>query len=1021
MWSIGIIITVAVVAAAALTFTGILLAIALERRRHNKILKAHGVTGGLSNCHRPRLSANELNYSHVVPPRALLRRSLQLPYGVVSISHDGKPENDEEKQMDAANGPADEYTEVLRPKANRSIQREFNGQPLHIPKTRRARKSPKSVPIERVPRSPLSAITEFSDPPTSAPPDTPDFPTQSTAMLLPEGAVIRPEKHVSTQWPLGGATTRCSRNLPTEIVEITARESVLMRRGGGAHNLASTTQEAFYSGNAIGKTSVAPDDPLPPLPEIDAHKRSKSHDLRRASTASLETVGSSVLGTCVSSPARNGAELNHSHLAAKRRSPAFDLALKREFATPELQPPPVKRTIHGLVTGASIRSLHPTVVMDEQASPARNHLNRPRLPIIPVREGSLKTIDASNWTPLPLKVDKLRAQAGQANRHSMIEPSKLAQWRAVSDPARGLVAEDDVFAIGDALKRPNSVAAGKPLEWNSQTGSLSKRHSSTSMTYSDGPKRGHKRQNCIRISNLPVLDKKPSLRRLPEARRPPPSNPRGSAPEGILSSTFEIKQPRPILRPRSSAAMDLKSSPTPSPFKNAPILTPTPRPARKQYIQPPASTASGLGRTPGTPRPDSEVFNSNNLDIPMSSPYNITPRHWPLSHPMQLGVINTPPSARASESSPSESPMLPPPIAWNSSLLYPRKSLVKGPRSPRNSGQTTVSSTSPLRNKQGHSRRVTKETEPSDQGELALGMPVLMLSSMDSEARRVEQESSNASEDKSPKISAVPSPPLSKRIMGLRTSTCAPSVPSSPPSPTPPQERHQALLSHGPSPLAYRNSLHRVGSTRSTKASVCLPRSRLSVSPSTRITSMISISGASIWEDASVGADSSDTEEPETVAPLALRTLAKADQNQRSLSPSRSPSRAGRNSLPTIDRRNCADPAEMEIEDYKADENENINVNANRNVYADMNASHVVQQLERVVSNGQWDRKHIREQSRMTTYNQPGDPRKTVNALTPLARRKTDLFGGTKKESGVGLGLTLKLDDLTAGTNRSTR
>ncbi|ETI24307.1 hypothetical protein G647_03676 [Cladophialophora carrionii CBS 160.54] len=1019
MWSIGSIITVAVVGAAALTITGILLAISLERRRHTKILKAHGLTRGLSNYHRTKLSANGLNYSHIMPPSSLLRRSVQLPYGIVSIGHDDKPGDDEERQLGASNEHVGEYTEVLRSKTNRSIQRGFSGEPLYIPKPRRAGKLRKAVPIERIQRSPLSAITEFSDPPTSAPADTSEFSAHSTTMLLPETAVTRPEKHLSTQWPLADANTRGSRSMPTEIMEITARESVLMRRGGGVHNVASTLHGLPYSTSATSTASMAPDDPLPPLPAIDALKRPKNHDLRRASNVSLETVGSSVLGASMSSPAINGADANHSCLAQNRRPPAFDLALKREFATPELQAPPVRKTIHGLVTGASIRSLHPTVVLDE-ASPARNLSDLPRLPPIVVREESLKTIDASNWTLPPLKVNKIRKQSGLPNRHSMIEPSKLAQWRAVSDPAPGLIPDDDVFAIGEALRRPNSVATGNPLDWTRQTGSLSKRHSLASPAYSDGPKRGHKRQNCIRIMNLPVPDRRSSVQRLPELREELPSNSTGATPTGRLS-VFEIKQLRPIFRPRSPAPMDLKSSPTPSLFKNAPILTPTPRPARKQYIQPPASSAPGLRRPLGTPRPDSEVFNSTHMDLAMSSPYNNTPCHWPLPHSMQLDVNNTPPSARPSEPSPFESPILPSP-ALNSSSLYPRKSLVKGPRSPRTSAQMTTSSTSPLQNKQTHKHRVGKYPGPNGQTGLALGKTVMMLKSMNSEARLLEQGRSNASGDKSPEMTALPSPPLNKRVRGLRNSTCAPSISSTPPSPPPPQERHQGLLSRGPSPLANASNLHRIDSTKGTKPTLCLPRSHLSISLSSRVTSMMSTGGGSIWEDASVRAESPDPEEEgEAMAPLALRTLAKTDQNQRSLSlyPSRSSSRAGCTSFASIITRDFGSQGGTENE--SEEDNENMPVDTNQNLYADDNASHVVQQLERVVSSGQWDHKHTSKQRVMTNHSETDNPRRPNEAVTPRTRREMDLFGGSKKESGVGLGLTLRLDDLVVGRNRLPR
>ncbi|EXJ60842.1 hypothetical protein A1O7_04995 [Cladophialophora yegresii CBS 114405] len=942
-----------------------------------------------------------------MPPGSLLRRSIQLPYGIVSVGHEGKPGDDEEKQPGASNERVGEYTEVLRPKTNRSIQRGFSGEPLHIAKPRRAGKLRKAMPIERIQRSPLSAITEFSDPPTSAPPDAREFSAHSTTILLPETAMIRPEKHLSTQWPLANATTRGSRSMPTEIMEITARESVLMRRGGGGHNISSTSPGIPYSTSAISTASMAPDDPLPPLPAIDAFKRPKNHDLRRASNVSLETIGSSVLGPSMSSPADNR-EAGHSYLARNRRPPTFDLALKRDCATPELQAPPVKKTIHGLVTGASIRSLHPTVVTDE-ASRARDPMDVPRLPPVVVREESLKTIDASNWTLPPLKVNKIRAQSGQPKRHSMIEPSRLAQWRTVSDPATGLVPEDDVFAIGEALRRPNSVATGNPLDWNRQTGSLSKRHSLTSLTCSDGPKRGHKRQNCIRIMNLPVPEKKSSVQRLPELREELPVNSTGATPKG---GPFEVNQPRPIFRPGSPTHMDLKSSPTPSPFKNAPILTPTPRPARKQYIQPPASSASGLRRPSGTARPDSEVFNSNHMDVPMSSPYNNTPRHWPLSRSMQLDVNDTPPSARPSEPPPFESPILPSP-AWNSSSLYPRKSLVKGPRSPRNSAQTSTSSTSPLQNKQGHRNRVAKNTVSNGQTGLTLGKTVIMLRSINSEARLLEQRSSNAGDEKSPEITAPPSPPLNKRVMGLRNSSCAPSISSTPPSPPPPQERHQVVLSRGPSPLAYASSLQPNELARGTKPTLCLPRSHLSVSPSTRVTSMMSTGGASIWEDASVRAESPDPEEEsEAIAPLALRTLVKTDQNQRSLAlyPSRS------SSILTRDFGTRAG-TEVGVENEHGNAIENIQVDTSQNLYADNNASHVVRRLERVVSGGQWDHKHISKQRSMTTHSQTDK----AEAVTPRTRREMDVFDGRKKESAVGLGLTLRLDDLVVGRNRLAR
>ena len=996
MWPLGGIITAAVVGAVVLTSIGILLAITLERRRHNKILRTHGLTRGLSRYHRPKLSANELNYSHITLPTTHLRRSAQVPYGIVSVGQEGMPTEDEEKHSINTNGRPDEYTEVLRPKNNKRLRKSFSGHPLYIPKTRHTGKLRKAVPLELLPKSPLSAITEFSDPPASAPLESSGFPAHSTSLLHAGPAVTRPEKYVSTQWPLAIANTRGSTITPTEVMEIAARESVLMRSGGGIPHLSGVSRSA----SALSMTSLAPDDPLPPLPTINTPRRAKSHDGRRMSTASLDTVGSSVLGTLMSSPMNNAAELNHS-FALNRRAPAFDLALKREFATPALQEPQAKKTIHGLVTGKSIRSLHPCVDVGD-SSPGRHYISPTPIPTIVIREESFKTIDASKWALPPLRVTKLRGQSAQANRHSMIEASKLSQWRAASDPATSLLAEDDVFAMGEALKRPNSVATGNPIQWDRQPSLLSKRHSLTSL---GGPKRGHKRQNCIRITNLPVLDIKHAVQRLPDLREEQTT---GTSGPGFkrASNTYEIKQPRPLFTARPSV-IDYKSSPTPSPFKNAPILTPTPRPARKQYIQPPGDGTRGLA---ATSRPDSDVFDSNQMDMPASSPYNATPRHWPLSHILQIGTNSTPPSARPSER--FESPILPSPVL-SSSFLYPRKSLVKGPRSPRNSTQSNASNHSPLQNKQGYSYRVSKDRNSNAQNEVALNASVMALRGLNTDATLLNQ---SATRSYSPEISALPSPPLNKRILGLRTSSCAPSVSSKAPSPT--SERQ---MSRGPSPLTNHgsslNKLDRHDSTAGAKSSVPalhLPKSHLSISPSTRVPSMMSASGASIWEDASVRADSPVPEEDEH--PLALRTLGTKDTNQRYLYPSRSSSRVRQQSqqfsFPTVVER-----------DFGADDDAENN-----------DASCVVQNLERVANSGQWDHKaHHRTFTIDAGINR--ELAKIVeDPVTPRTRREMDVFDGqggngnvngnenrSRKEAGVGLGLKLKMDELIVGRSYLNR
>lgn len=1016
MWPLWLIITVAVAGAAVLTSTGVLLAITLERRRHRKILQANGLTRGLTNYHRPKLSANEVNYSHVTAPNAHLRRSVQTPYGIVPIRQVSGTRDDEEKRSDMAEGGVGKSTELLLPRPAGSIRRSFNGQPLCIPKGRQSSKQRKTIPLQVLPKSPLSAISEFSDPLSSAPPDASEFPTQQTTVPM-ERPIPGPGKHVSTQWPLAITNTSSSSITPTEIMEIAARESVLLRKGGGSQNTVV---------NAT--TSLAPEEPLPPLPSHNARRRPDAQESAvRTSNASLNTIGSSVLGTFMSSP-NNTRDYSASH-AIDHQSPKFDLALKQEFSTPKLQVPPVKKTIHGLVTGKSIRSLHPTVDIDEP-SPCTVEWPPPQLPAAIGRESSFKTIDARIWALPPLNVNKIRGQAGQNNRHSMVEHWKLAQWRVVSDSTTGLQADDDVFAIGEALKRPNSVATGNPLQWHCHGVVPNKPHSLSSL---DGPKRGHKRQNCVRITNLPIVDMKAGMMRLPEVREEQHSSSLSGAHSDEQSNgDYQMKLPEPIFRP-APPAMNIKSTPTPSPFKNIPILTPTPRPVRKQYIKPPLGRALKVHKPSDTPRPDSEIFDSNRGETPTSTRFTNSPHEWPLSIASNdaFNLTDTPPSAKKSERTPMESPILPSP-AFNSSSIYPRKSLVKGPRSPRNSSQSSRAvSASPLQKKHGYGYRVSKDRDSN--GDLNLNKSALMLTHMNSQAQLLGQQQSSGQihhsrEKLSPEILALPSPPINKRIMGLRTSSCASSMAGAA-APSPTHERQP--ISRGPSPLALASNSAQYKANR-TKSIISgaggmrsfpsptldVPGSHMSASPS-----IVSISGASIWEDASVRADSPEMEEEQPhdssgnphIAPLALRTLPKTDQNQRHLYPSRSSSRAHQ--------------LTQQQQDVFPIVTRDFGSNGMDAQHLDNNpSSHLVQQLERAVSTGHWDHQ-IHKSSRYSGVNHgfSGTENVIVDTLTPCTRREMDVFGvaahsqdriknnisRSRKEPGVGLGL--RLDSLIVG------
>ncbi|KIW92610.1 uncharacterized protein Z519_06457 [Cladophialophora bantiana CBS 173.52] len=995
MWPLWLIIVIAVVGAAVLTCTGILLAITLERRRHRHIMHAHGLTRGLSNYHRSKLSACEHNYSHVTHPTTSLRRSVQLPFGIVSVGVDSAGE-DEEKQLNTATGHADDYVEVLRPRRKRSIRRSFPSHPLYIPKTRRQGKLRKAVPLDRIQQSPLSAITEFSDPSTGVSPVAPEFPTESETIAMHEKAGIKPEKHTSTQWPLATASTRASDIVPTKIMSIAVRESVLMRKGGGKHGQTAAPQPESVprSISAVNMASLAPEDPLPPLPTIHFPRNMKA----RTSNASLNTVGSSVLGAFAGSPASNVTELSASNLELDEPSPTVRLGLGQELSTPKLQALPVKQIIHGLCTGKpSIRSLHPTVDTDEIGPGSSRYISDPPpFPTTVIQGESFKIIDASNWDLPPLKVGKTRLPSDRPNRYSMIEQSRTAQYRAASDSATSLLATEDVCSVLEAPKRPNSVATGNPLQGARQGSFAAKRHSLSSL---DGPRRGHRRQNCVRITNLPYLDLRVhGMMRLPELREEQQQVGRILEADEFFHG-FDIPQRRPTFKPRQSEA-DIKSStPIPSPLRNAPILTPTPRPVRKQYMQRPDSAVSG------TPRPDSEVFDSDYIPMRMSNHCNRTPRQWPLSPCSRPNVLlrETPPSALPSERIPFESPILPSP-ALNSASLYPRKSLVKGPRNPRNSGQSShPAATSPLQSKNGPNYRITKARESSGSGDFALRKPIMMLRSMNSDVRLPGQQGIKLSnvgavESDSPEIFAIPSPPMNKRVMGLRNASGGSSIASTSRSVS--VDRQQA--SRGSSPLAHSTS----NATRAPPIGTTVKRSSLHgaldlaapvmcVSPSVK-----SVGGGSIWEDISVRGESP---EPEVyVAPLALRPRADHNNRQRYYT-SASTFQARRG-----DGNDFFDVEQRNDRQYLVSRHVPYMVGG-----VDTENSHLVQQLERAVSGGQWN--HHKNSGIIANNNNNDDLYENMASYSvwcdvpPPDQREIDVFQlphhNNRKEIGLGLQL----------------
>lgn len=936
------IIGVAVAAGIVTLATGIVVAVKIERRRNRHFLQSHGLTRGLSKYHRPKLSVNEENYSNISLPTASLRRSVQLPDGIAASPwQDPTSKRHEIEKLSLVRHPISER------KKNR--RRPLSGHQIRVPKTRRQHKLRKVSVMDQAHQSSLSVITELMDSRScrssimAHPPNEP----QTTATERDSDDVK--ENRTSSQWPLPNAVSSLAGSMSTEVASVAAKESVLMRvrglsntGGGSSQRFPAVPRSQSFSSN----TSSAPGDPLPPLPTIETYQQSRN--LRtRASNISLETVGSSILGNIMSSPLNVDTDLNAPRVGSNAGFSNFDFGLRHKVSTPTLQTPPGRRTIHGLVGGkSSIRSLHPSVDLDGSShEPPRNHFNPAQCLFSGLPEESLKTIDASTWeNPLPLRVNKTRSIEARV-RHSMYEPVKILEWRAASDSAMFTTSYRALVTQRPIEKRPASVATTTFAQGQKQGIYAPYRHSLTSL---DGPRRGHRRQNCVRITNLPLLDnriKQKNIAPMPQVEEQQQSSPPSrvvrferSPPDSLeVSNSEAILQANPPL-----AAIKISSKSTPSPFRNRPILTPMTQPAHHQFSNAPSSLSSG------TPRPDSDVFNSTHVQIIPSSNYaNPSPRQWPLSpiSPYGIRFNNTPPSIHHpdTEYRPAESPMLPSP-AFNLSSLYPRKSLVRGPRNPPSSAYGAYGA-SPLQHKQGKYYRVSKDRD-SSAGNIDLRRSVMMLRSMNSEGRLLDDQShkiyhdvgGTGSETASIESFKLCTPPVNKRISGLRNSSCTSSIIAVSPN----LDGHVRGLGMNAKSNRARPTL---GSSMLNSQSL---QPSISASPSA-----ISIGGVSIWEDVSVRADSPEPDVPVSrpihihsatttvrkISPMAQRPYATAPPAAVSQAQMRSHHQDYTRQQILLPKRTKT-PARVHLHDISDTENSNL-----------------VQRLERVVSNGEWDGK----------------------------------------------------------------
>ncbi|KAL6241992.1 hypothetical protein RBB50_011237 [Rhinocladiella similis] len=416
------------------------------------------------------------------------------------------------------------------------------------------------------------------------------------------------------------------------------------------------------------------------------------------------------------------------------------------------------------------------------------------------------------------------------------------------------------------------------------------------------------------------------------------------------------------------------------------------------------------------PRPDSDIFGHTPDDY---STKRVSPRPMPLSPTTRNDVrLNSTPPSEHNLPQPFDSPILPSP-ALKSSALYPRKSMVKGPRGHRTAGLGHLESSqgeSPLRNKTA-TGAFYKSKGHLESGELDLRRSVMLMRSLNSENRLDSYTSFRSRTCCKDSIGVGVDQQMNS---GLRTSSCA-----------------SSLLTI--SPILERPVLG-INLTVDPAIVSTSARSRQpSNSPPT-----ISTGTGSIWEDDTVGGDAdwagTSTEDTPTPTPgthLQLQPL----PHPPALRPRPDGAREGRQhceyhddvqSLPQLGRRKFEGPeslwevqAETKLQltpslarvPPRLDSGQKWHGHARRDVYGQMGPrnlgntgavdargsypSPLVRNLERAVSSGRWGTSsHV--QDGVETNGNGRSGRSRDRAFTTTSQ--TD-----ESSQGHGLGLGLRL------------
>lgn len=487
MWPLWLIIAVATGGAVSLTVSGVLLAVHLERKRHRKLIAQYSLDRNISQYHRPHLSINDVDFAALPRPTRSLRQSIVSPRRD-SRFYSTMPSEDEVRAFPdgSTESVADAFhihTDTISDRPNQWLSPSKSGR-----KDKRKKKTHVLSISAPMARSPLSAVMEVTESERAGSPAPVELPTQTTPKVTPEKSVDYQHNPMPSHAPQGSidsimSTGRSQKRVSQRISHGNALKSRAISMGS--------------------IESLPPDCPLPPVPRGMPKSHSEStNPSRLIPEINTQHQDISLLNSPLSSKQDNlpvSPKLSNAQLKLCNGFSGFNFGL--EDGTVQV------------ITVEQEQNSHTTSGQSELQRPPHSAAAAPRAFS---SEESFKTIDASKWNlpggfrHLGPSTPSLSANSSEVGSRP-ISAISLTGYNDLTTPSHS-----PSKMSFDPLARPVSVSSVDVFR-NSIVGP------NAPVLAPESPRsRGHKRQNCVRISGLTSPDAankrlSSQLRRLSEA------------------------------------------------------------------------------------------------------------------------------------------------------------------------------------------------------------------------------------------------------------------------------------------------------------------------------------------------------------------------------------------------------------------------------------------------------------------------------------------------------------------------